>query len=298
MTNLNIIKKRLQLALENTGHFEILSKEMGVPLVAFRLKKVLGDDGKERARQYTEYEVRAPGAHWACSGAGAGRRQPRQAVCPAQRCAPSTSRLAPRPCPQIADRLRMRGWVLPAYTMPANAKHVTLLRVTIREDLSMQMVDQLVRGGSVGRVWLPAAQLGMPGQRAPGAPAARAAWLALLSLPSAARRPARSATSRMPSTGWTPTSFSPRTSCAPSPRAWRAASSRAWTAWPTLASSCAPAEGVGAARAPRRGHSALLMLPALPNPRQRFCCLPSRCFCAPSLLPPRLAYSLPLSPIL
>lgn len=110
MTNLHVIKKRLQAAVEKTGHFEILSQDVGVPLVAFRLKKAVGSDNKEHRRLYTEYDV--------------------------------------------ADRLRMRGWVLPAYTMPANAEHVTLLRVTIREDLSMQMVDQLVADMENAIAWL------------------------------------------------------------------------------------------------------------------------------------------------
>jgi hypothetical protein len=52
-----------------TGHFEILSKDVGVPVVAFRLKKVEGSDGKQHHRLYDEFA--------------------------------------------LADRLRMRGWVLP-----------------------------------------------------------------------------------------------------------------------------------------------------------------------------------------
>ena len=32
------------------GHFEILSKDVGVPLVAFRLTKLVGEDGKEHSR--------------------------------------------------------------------------------------------------------------------------------------------------------------------------------------------------------------------------------------------------------
>lgn len=110
MVNLDVIKKRLQAAIEKLGHFEILSKEIGVPLVAFRLKKLVSSDGQEHRRLYNEF--------------------------------------------QIADRLRMRGWVLPAYTMPANAEEVSLLRVTIREDLSMQMVDQLVQDIEAAMIWL------------------------------------------------------------------------------------------------------------------------------------------------
>ena len=43
MTNLRIIADRLQAQLCKTGHFEILSKEVGVPLVAFRLNKLVVD---------------------------------------------------------------------------------------------------------------------------------------------------------------------------------------------------------------------------------------------------------------
>jgi glutamate/tyrosine decarboxylase-like PLP-dependent enzyme len=101
MTNLDIIRKRLTNSIERTGHFEILSKDVGVPVVAFRLKKVEGSDGKQHHRLYDEFA--------------------------------------------LADRLRMRGWVLPAYTMPDNANDVKLMRVTIREDFSISMADMLVK---------------------------------------------------------------------------------------------------------------------------------------------------------
>lgn len=44
----------------------------------------------------------------------------------------------------VADRLRMRGWVLPSYSLPPGCEDVKVLRVTIREDLSLSMADQLV----------------------------------------------------------------------------------------------------------------------------------------------------------
>ena len=43
----------------------------------------------------------------------------------------------------IAERLRFRGWVVPAFTMPENAENVKVLRITIREDLSVQMADKV-----------------------------------------------------------------------------------------------------------------------------------------------------------
>lgn len=43
----------------------------------------------------------------------------------------------------VADRVRLRGWVIPAYSLPPKLEHVTVLRITIREDLSAQMADQV-----------------------------------------------------------------------------------------------------------------------------------------------------------
>lgn len=81
----------LKEGLEKTGKFNIVSKEIGVPLVAFSLK----DNSK-----HNEFEV--------------------------------------------SDHLRRFGWIVPAYTMPPNAEHVTVLRVVIREDFSRTLAERLV----------------------------------------------------------------------------------------------------------------------------------------------------------
>ncbi|CAI0552847.1 unnamed protein product [Linum tenue] len=81
----------LKEGLEKTGRFEIVSKEIGVPLVAFSLK----DNS-----QHDEF--------------------------------------------QIAEMLRTYGWIVPAYTMPADAQHITVLRVVIREDFSRTLAERLV----------------------------------------------------------------------------------------------------------------------------------------------------------
>ncbi|KAL8140734.1 hypothetical protein V2J09_006755 [Rumex salicifolius] len=81
----------LRDALEKTGHFEILSKDAGVPLVAFSLKDT---------SRYTVFD--------------------------------------------ISENLRKFGWIVPAYTMPANAEHVAVLRVVVREDFSRSLADRLV----------------------------------------------------------------------------------------------------------------------------------------------------------
>jgi glutamate decarboxylase len=44
----------------------------------------------------------------------------------------------------LSDRLRMRGWVVPAYRMAADAESVVVLRIVVREGLSRDMADCLL----------------------------------------------------------------------------------------------------------------------------------------------------------
>lgn len=81
----------LKEGLEKTGRFNIVSKDNGVPLVAFSLKD---------HSQHNEFE--------------------------------------------ISDMLRRFGWIVPAYTMPPDAQHITVLRVVIREDFSRTLAERLV----------------------------------------------------------------------------------------------------------------------------------------------------------
>ena len=81
----------LKAGLEKTGRFNIVSKDNGVPLVAFSL---------EDNKLHNEFEV--------------------------------------------SEMLRRFGWIVPAYTMPADAQHVTVLRVVIREDFSRTLAERLV----------------------------------------------------------------------------------------------------------------------------------------------------------
>ncbi|CAN4113884.1 unnamed protein product [Withania somnifera] len=81
----------LREGLEKTGRFNIVSKDEGVPLVAFSLKD---------NTLHNEFEV--------------------------------------------SETLRRFGWIVPAYTMPANAQHITVLRVVIREDFSRTLAERLV----------------------------------------------------------------------------------------------------------------------------------------------------------
>lgn len=42
----------------------------------------------------------------------------------------------------VTDRLRVHGWVVPAYHIP-DAPHVVMLRCVVREDLTPHMADAL-----------------------------------------------------------------------------------------------------------------------------------------------------------
>ncbi len=43
----------------------------------------------------------------------------------------------------LSHVLRERGWIVPAYTLPPNAEHITVLRMVIKENFSRDMVDML-----------------------------------------------------------------------------------------------------------------------------------------------------------
>jgi glutamate decarboxylase len=43
----------------------------------------------------------------------------------------------------LSPLLRARGWIVPAYTLPPNAEHITVLRMVIKENFSRDMVEML-----------------------------------------------------------------------------------------------------------------------------------------------------------
>ena len=44
----------------------------------------------------------------------------------------------------LSDKLREKGWQVPAYTMPDNATDVAVLRVVVREGFSRDLADMLL----------------------------------------------------------------------------------------------------------------------------------------------------------
>lgn len=81
----------LREGLTKMGKFDIVSKDVGVPMIAFSLKD---------STKYTVFD--------------------------------------------IAESLRRFGWILPAYTMPANAENVAVLRVVVREDFNRSLAERLL----------------------------------------------------------------------------------------------------------------------------------------------------------
>jgi glutamate decarboxylase len=43
----------------------------------------------------------------------------------------------------LSHLLRERGWIVPAYTLPANAEHITVLRIVVKENFSRDMGETL-----------------------------------------------------------------------------------------------------------------------------------------------------------
>ena len=43
----------------------------------------------------------------------------------------------------LSHKLRERGWVISAYTLPANAQEIAMMRIVVREHLSRDMVEIL-----------------------------------------------------------------------------------------------------------------------------------------------------------
>src|SRR5262249_37528185 len=43
----------------------------------------------------------------------------------------------------LSHLLRERGWIVPAYTLPPNAEHVTVLRMVVKENFSRDMAEML-----------------------------------------------------------------------------------------------------------------------------------------------------------
>lgn len=44
----------------------------------------------------------------------------------------------------LSDRLRMRGWQVPAYPLPSDMEEITVQRIVVRNGLSLDLAQQLM----------------------------------------------------------------------------------------------------------------------------------------------------------
>jgi glutamate decarboxylase len=44
----------------------------------------------------------------------------------------------------VSDRLRQRGWLVPAYSFPENRQDLNVLRIVVRAGMNMDMADMLL----------------------------------------------------------------------------------------------------------------------------------------------------------
>ena len=49
----------------------------------------------------------------------------------------------------LSEKLRERGWIVPAYTLPPNAESIAVLRIVVKENFSRDMADNLIRHGDI-----------------------------------------------------------------------------------------------------------------------------------------------------
>ena len=63
---------------------------------------------------------------------------------------------------QLSDRLRARGWQVPAYTMPADCEDLAVLRFVIRAGFTRDMADLLIQDVQNAVEWFEKLESPMP----------------------------------------------------------------------------------------------------------------------------------------
>lgn len=69
----------------------------------------------------------------------------------------------------LSEKIRERGWILPAYTLPPDLTHRSVLRVVVKENFSRDMVDLLI--ADIDRAARALSGSGTPGRKARHRPA-------------------------------------------------------------------------------------------------------------------------------
>ena len=70
-------------------------------------------------------------------------------------------------CFDVSRKLRERGWLVPAYTMPPKREDLAVLRVVVRNGFSHDMADLFLRDVRVAVEWLDNLEAPMPREGAP-----------------------------------------------------------------------------------------------------------------------------------
>ena len=65
---------------------------------------------------------------------------------------------------EVSERLRIRGWLVPAYTFPANRQDLSVLRIVVRSGLTRDMADLLLEDLGDQTKFLESLDRPMPGQ--------------------------------------------------------------------------------------------------------------------------------------
>jgi glutamate decarboxylase len=66
----------------------------------------------------------------------------------------------------VSDRLRERGWLVPAYTFPENRQDLSVLRIVVRAGMHLEMADVLLEHLRDQTEFLESLESPLPGQRA------------------------------------------------------------------------------------------------------------------------------------
>jgi glutamate decarboxylase len=65
----------------------------------------------------------------------------------------------------VSDRLRMNGWLVPAYTFPENRQDLTVLRIVVRAGMNHDMAELLLEDMATQTEFLQSLDTPMPGER-------------------------------------------------------------------------------------------------------------------------------------
>jgi glutamate decarboxylase len=67
----------------------------------------------------------------------------------------------------LSDRLRQRGWQVPAYNLPKNLEKVTVMRIVVKENFSRDIADTLLADIRQHLKWFEKHQIDRPTEFTP-----------------------------------------------------------------------------------------------------------------------------------